>query len=155
MKDSANDKFGFKLPDTEWRPSQGIRRRFHAMVKPIGSTCNLDCAYCYYLSKGKLLDQYLGRRISDELLESYIRQYIEGQDGDEVVFSWQGDWQLFNLKDDPAEIKDLSKQNPDKLKALFALWGEYVKVNGVILTGDSPFAKSIGAVQNYELDQSD
>ena len=60
------------------------------MVKPIGSTCNLDCAYCYYLSKEKLLDQHPGRRISDELLESYIRQYIEGQDADEVVFSWQG-----------------------------------------------------------------
>jgi uncharacterized protein len=60
------------------------------MVKPIGSTCNLDCTYCYYLSKEKLLDQHPGRCISDELLESYIRQYIEGQDGDEVVFSWQG-----------------------------------------------------------------
>ena len=66
-----------------------------------------------------------------------------------------GDWQLFNLKDDPAETKDLSKQNPDKLKALLALWDEYVKTNGVILTGDGPFAKPTGAVQNYELDQSD
>jgi uncharacterized protein len=90
MKDLANDKFGFKLPDTEWKPPPGARRRFHAMVKPIGSTCNLDCTYCYYLSKEKLLDQHQGRRISDELLESYIRQYIDGQDGDEVVFSWQG-----------------------------------------------------------------
>jgi len=90
MKDLANDKFGFKLPDTEWKPPPGARRRFHAMVKPIGSTCNLDCAYCYYLSKEKLLEQHPGRRMSDELLKSYIRQYIEGQDGDEVVFSWQG-----------------------------------------------------------------
>ena len=90
MEDLANDQFGFKLPDNEWRPPPGARRRFHAMVKPIGSTCNLDCAYCYYLSKEKLLDQHPGRRMSDELLESYIRQYIEGQDGDEVVFSWQG-----------------------------------------------------------------
>ena len=29
-------------------------------------------------------------RISDEILETHIRQYIEGQDRSEVVFSWQG-----------------------------------------------------------------
>jgi uncharacterized protein len=90
MKDLANDQFGFKLPDNEWKPPPGARRRFHAMVKPIGSTCNLDCTYCYYLSKEKLLDQRHNKHISDDLLESFIRQYIEGQDGDHVVFSWQG-----------------------------------------------------------------
>jgi len=26
-----------------------VRRRFHAMAKPAGSACNLDCVYCYYL----------------------------------------------------------------------------------------------------------
>ena len=30
------------------------RRRFHVMAKPSGSTCNLDCTYCYYLSKETL-----------------------------------------------------------------------------------------------------
>ncbi len=30
------------------------RRRFHVMVKPGGSTCNLDCSYCFYLSKETL-----------------------------------------------------------------------------------------------------
>lgn len=60
------------------------------MVKPIGSRCNLDCAYCYYLSKEKLLHQQHAGRISDELLDSFIRQYIEGQDSEQVVFSWQG-----------------------------------------------------------------
>jgi arylsulfatase len=52
-----------------------------------------------------------------------------------------GDWQLFNLHDDPAELHDLSKTQPDKRQALLALWGEYVKTNGVILTGDGLFAK--------------
>ena len=60
------------------------------MVKPIGAACNLDCKYCYYLSKGDLLDQQPGSRIADDLLEEFIRQYIEGQDGERVVFSWQG-----------------------------------------------------------------
>lgn len=65
-------------------------RRYHAMVKPIGAICNLDCTYCYYLHKEKLLGSPSKFRISDEILETHIRQYIQGQDGPEVVFSWQG-----------------------------------------------------------------
>lgn len=64
--------------------------RFHAMAKPIGSTCNIDCTYCYYLHKEHLLDQHRGRRMETSMLERYIRQYIEAQNGDEIIFSWQG-----------------------------------------------------------------
>ncbi len=60
------------------------------MVKPIGPVCNLDCTYCYYLHKKDLLGSSNQFRISDEILETHIRQYIEGQDRGEVVFSWQG-----------------------------------------------------------------
>ena len=74
----------------EWTPPLGAKRRFHAMLKPIGSACNLDCKYCYYLSKESLLDQHRGERIPEDRLEEFIRQYIEGQDGEQVVFSWQG-----------------------------------------------------------------
>jgi uncharacterized protein len=74
----------------EWTTPPGAKRRFHAMVKPIGSACNLDCKYCYYLSKQSLLDQHRGERIREDRLEDFIRQYIEGQDGEQVVFSWQG-----------------------------------------------------------------
>ena len=35
----------------------GHKYRFHAMVKPVGSLCNLDCTYCYYLHKQDLLHQ--------------------------------------------------------------------------------------------------
>jgi uncharacterized protein len=68
----------------------GMKHRFHAMIKPIGSTCNLNCTYCYYLHKEELLKQPIARKMSDEILEQHIRQYIEAQTGDEVVFSWQG-----------------------------------------------------------------
>lgn len=51
-----------------------------------------------------------------------------------------GDWQLFNLKDDPAELHDLSAEHPEKRRRLLKLWDEYVKSNGVILTDDGPFA---------------
>jgi serine-type anaerobic sulfatase-maturating enzyme len=66
------------------------RRQFHAMAKPTGSICNLDCTYCYYLSKETLPQGPGAGRMSDEVLELFIQQYIEGVTGDEVVFSWQG-----------------------------------------------------------------
>jgi uncharacterized protein len=66
------------------------QRRFHVMAKPGGSKCNLGCRYCYYLSKGTLLDGPGEGRMSDEVLECFIKQYIDGVTGNEVVFSWQG-----------------------------------------------------------------
>ena len=66
------------------------RALFHAMAKPVGSTCNLDCTYCYYLSKEQLTKGPGAGRMSDETLELFIQQYIDGVTGDEVVFSWQG-----------------------------------------------------------------
>lgn len=64
--------------------------RMHAMVKPTGPICNLDCQYCYYLSKETLLGANGRWCISDETLEMFIRQYIEGQNYKEIIFSWQG-----------------------------------------------------------------
>lgn len=52
-----------------------------------------------------------------------------------------GDWELFNLKDDPAEMHDLSAKYPEKRKALLKLWDEYVKTNGVIVSDAGPYAK--------------
>ncbi len=62
---------------------------FHLMAKPAGSRCNLACRYCFYLSKG---DLYPGSRfrMSDEVLEAYIRQTIEAHRVPEVTFAWQG-----------------------------------------------------------------
>ena len=62
---------------------------FHLMTKPRGAICNLDCKYCYFLSKEAL---YPGSkfRMSDNLLEEYIRQYISAQQVDDINFAWQG-----------------------------------------------------------------
>lgn len=62
---------------------------FSTMIKPAGSTCNLDCCYCYYLDKAV---QYGGRQavMEDDLLERYIRQYIEANEVDTVQFCWHG-----------------------------------------------------------------
>jgi len=52
-----------------------------------------------------------------------------------------GQWQLFNLRNDPAESTDLSQREPARLKEMIVLWDRYAKENGVILTGDGPFKK--------------
>jgi uncharacterized protein len=62
---------------------------FHIMTKPTGAICNLDCQYCYFLSK-ELLYPGSRFRMADEMLANYIRQYIQAQDGPEVTFAWQG-----------------------------------------------------------------
>jgi uncharacterized protein len=67
----------------------GVVRSMHAMAKPIGSACNLDCTYCYYLSKEQLLDQ-TGQRMTDAVLEAYIADYIASQDAAEIAFTWHG-----------------------------------------------------------------
>ena len=64
--------------------------RMHAMIKPIGPVCNLECDYCYYLSKQNLLSTNQGWRIDDAFLETFIAEYIQSQNSSHVVFSWQG-----------------------------------------------------------------
>ena len=43
-----------------------------------------------------------------------------------------GDWQLFNLRDDPGEIEDLSDQFPERLEEMIARWEQYKESNGVL-----------------------
>jgi uncharacterized protein len=68
----------------------GQSYRYHTMVKPSGSQCNLDCAYCFYLHKQDLLQQDKKPRMSESVLEQHIRQTLEANTGPSVVFSWQG-----------------------------------------------------------------
>jgi len=60
------------------------------MAKPIGPLCNLNCSYCFYLHKQDLLETSNKWRMSEEILENFIKQYIQGQNHDEIIFSWQG-----------------------------------------------------------------
>ncbi|MEQ9031501.1 MAG: anaerobic sulfatase maturase, partial [Aggregatilineales bacterium] len=62
---------------------------FHVMTKPRGAICNLDCKYCYFLSKERLYPNS-DFRMSETLLEEYTRQYIEAQQVPDVTFAWQG-----------------------------------------------------------------
>lgn len=63
---------------------------YHIMTKPVGSICNLDCKYCYYLEKEKLYPATENFRMPEPVLEEYIRQYIASQSVPEISFAWQG-----------------------------------------------------------------
>lgn len=62
----------------------------YIMAKPVGSACNLRCDYCYYLEKQHLYANEGRQMLSDELLERFIREYIESQTTPEVLFTWHG-----------------------------------------------------------------
>ncbi|KKM79300.1 hypothetical protein LCGC14_1351350, partial [marine sediment metagenome] len=82
---------------SNWRHARGegdIRmatasQQFQIITKPGGAICNLDCTYCYYLSKEAL---YPGSRfrMADDLLETYIKQLLESQRAPTVTVGWQG-----------------------------------------------------------------
>ena len=65
-------------------------RPMYVMLKPAGSLCNLRCKYCYYLEKRKLYQRNPNNRISDHMLEKFIKEYIEAQSTPQVLFTWHG-----------------------------------------------------------------
>jgi wyosine [tRNA(Phe)-imidazoG37] synthetase (radical SAM superfamily) len=60
-------------------------REFQVFVKPVGSICNLDCHYCYYLKKEQLYPKGESFRMPDDILEEYIVQHI-----DPFFLAWGG-----------------------------------------------------------------
>ncbi|MBO7068012.1 MAG: anaerobic sulfatase-maturation protein [Bacteroidaceae bacterium] len=68
-------------------------RPLYVMAKAAGPLCNLRCKYCYYLEKQHLTENrktFNGNSMSDELLECYVRDYIQLQQTPEVLFTWHG-----------------------------------------------------------------
>jgi len=68
------------------KASQG----FQVFVKPIGSICNLDCHYCYYLRKEHLYPKEETFRMPIKVLEEYIVQHIDASPETVIRFSWHG-----------------------------------------------------------------
>jgi uncharacterized protein len=59
------------------------------MAKPTGARCNLRCAYCFFLKKERL---YPGSefRMSDEVMDAYVRQTLDAHQVSDVSLAWQG-----------------------------------------------------------------
>ncbi len=61
---------------------------FTLLIKPSGSDCNIDCAYCFY--KDRALEFGRGKqRMSNEVLEKLVKDYMQLGFG-VVGFAWQG-----------------------------------------------------------------
>lgn len=71
-------------------PSPGLRRRpFHLVAKPTGAACNLDCSYCFFLSKEALWSPH-EQRMSEPVLHRFLERYLAAQPDGEVEIAWQG-----------------------------------------------------------------
>ena len=101
---------------------------FNVMLKPAGSLCNLGCAYCYYLDKA---DIYGGHepRMSEEMLETVIREYIAANDVPEVTFNWHGGEPLVLGLDFYRKAMELERKYADG-KTVF----NTLQTNGTLLT---------------------
>lgn len=65
------------------------QRPFSLLAKPTGAACNLDCSYCFFLSKEALWDAK-NQTMSIEVLRDFIRSYLASQPDGPVTVGWQG-----------------------------------------------------------------
>lgn len=75
--------------DTEVTDAR-LTRGFHLMAKPSGPDCNLRCTYCFYTEKRAFFSRGKTTRMSDAVLEAYVREYIAATPSPSVTFDWQG-----------------------------------------------------------------
>lgn len=64
----------------------------YVMPKPVGSTCNMACTYCYYLEKKRYYPDARRQMMSEATLEEFVKQYIAAQTTPDVIFymAWRG-----------------------------------------------------------------
>jgi uncharacterized protein len=77
------------LSTAEPAPPSNSPPCFHLLAKPSGATCNIDCKYCFFLSKEALYPDDK-QRMSENTLETYIRQLLESHRTPQVTVAWQG-----------------------------------------------------------------
>jgi len=119
---------------------------YHVLAKPIGPICNLDCKYCFYLEKEALYPQAPQAAkwaMPDDVLDSYIRQYIETHDTPEVAFGWQGGEPTLLGVDYFRRVVELQKKyaNGKQIQNAFQTngillnqeWAEFFKEHGFLI----------------------
>ena len=61
---------------------------FSLLVKPASADCNLRCEYCFYIDH--LESGTASPRMSDEILEAMIKNYMSTNQNGQYAFGWQG-----------------------------------------------------------------
>ncbi len=120
-------------------PSPSASFPFHIMAKPSGPICNLDCKYCFYLEKESLYPKTTNWKMTEDVLETYIRQYITSQDAPLINFAWQGGEPTLLGVDFFRKVVELQKKYADGKQIENALqtngillddrWGEFLAEN--------------------------
>jgi serine-type anaerobic sulfatase-maturating enzyme len=116
---------------------------FQVMAKPTGPLCNLDCSYCFYLEKEKLYPGTKNWAMREDVLETYIRQYIESQPQENVNFAWQGGeptllgipWfeKVLRLQQKYAQGKRVENALQTNGVTLNAAWAEFFATNNFLI----------------------
>ena len=109
-------------------------RPLYIMTKPAGSSCNLACEYCYYLEKKNLYkDASADRRhdMSDDMLERFIKMYIESQSMPQILFSWHGGETLMRPLSFYKKVIELQKKYGGGL-----VIDNSIQTNGTLLTDE-------------------
>ena len=106
----------------------------YVMPKPVSSMCNLSCRYCYYLEKANLYrnEDKAGRfTMSEDLLERFIRDYIESQTMPQVLFSWHGGEALMRPLSFYKRVVELQKRYARGVQI-----DNSIQTNGTLLTDE-------------------
>ena len=102
------------------------------MAKPVGSRCNLACPYCYYRDKGASAGDDDSWRMSDALLEDYVRGAFAANPGPVVSFVWHGGEPTLAGIDFYRRAVAHQERN---LPAGWSCWND-LQTNGVLLDDD-------------------
>jgi len=103
----------------------------HVVAKPVGSVCNLNCTYCFYLEKQALYGNGQDFRMPDEVLKAFVRAYIEAQPTPVVEFVWQGGEPTLLGLDFFRRVVDLQRPY-SRLKTI----SNSLQTNGTLLTDE-------------------
>ncbi len=103
----------------------------HILAKPTGAICNLACSYCFFLDKELLYegDQF---RMSDELLDNYIRSLVEAHSSPNVAVAWQGGEPTLMGLDFFRRVMELE----EKYRKPGMTYANTVQTNGTLLTDE-------------------
>lgn len=104
-------------------------REFQVFVKPAGAVCNLRCTYCYYLEKCKLYPGSSATMMSEDVLESYIRQHIEASTEKTIFFSWHGGEPLMAGMEFYRKAVEIQKRLKSEGKEIF----NGIQTNGTLI----------------------
>lgn len=105
----------FNLKTIQYNP---LRYPVYVLIKPAGSSCNLDCNYCYYLEKN---DRYniKNKTLSLNQLEIFTKQYIESQPTQNTLFTWHGGEPLLMGLDYFKKAIIIQKETVKKSKSVY------------------------------------